>query len=493
MQADYADLWLLTDLKTTDTYRSLSNSSTATGTTIIECVKSPESSGSQGSHGSQGSQGSQCDSRATTPSLPSGEFSEAKLPSPDPLAGLASPSSGYSSQAETPTSALPSAFPTAFFPSPLSPPSAKRKPKVPERKSSLSSLQLRSSRDGGSASKTTLELPIIPPSNLDLSCLQPSPGPSALALRSQMQLLKQSHRQRALGSGRSERSCKSEVPPMRLMSITPTVLHSIQLRSFSREPERPRAEKTLNHSTPRDHASLGLHSTLTGSKPSEVRGHPIYASFVPSSFQESYRLPPLPSKEPAPGGGATERAYPSDVIARQDRHALAVAEGRTAFQDGEADRFPGPSGLPKGQTPQGSAVDLLCPGSSEETPSPPDTRLEEEEEEEPPYLGMTSPARAYRQEHTAETQEAPGESCPSESSPSESCLSESCPSESSPSENCPSESSPPGPGPEAGLKDESLGSSWSSSPDAEDGSSKGPVEQLSCSRGSTLVRFDLSG
>ncbi|EPY79252.1 hypothetical protein CB1_000942005 [Camelus ferus] len=101
----YADLWLLNDLKTNDPYRSLSNSSTATGTTVIECIKSPESSESQTS---------QSESRATTPSLPSVD-NEFKLASPEKLAGLASPSSGYSSQSETPTSS----FPTAFFSGPL--------------------------------------------------------------------------------------------------------------------------------------------------------------------------------------------------------------------------------------------------------------------------------------------------------------------------------------------------------------------------------------
>ncbi len=60
VQSEYADLWLLNDLKSNDPYRSLSNSSTATGTTVIECIKSQESSESQTS--SQ-------DSRATTPSL----------------------------------------------------------------------------------------------------------------------------------------------------------------------------------------------------------------------------------------------------------------------------------------------------------------------------------------------------------------------------------------------------------------------------------------
>ncbi|KAB1253452.1 Nance-Horan syndrome protein [Camelus dromedarius] len=75
----YADLWLLNDLKTNDPYRSLSNSSTATGTTVIECIKSPESSESQTS---------QSESRATTPSLPSVD-NEFKLASPEKLAGLA--------------------------------------------------------------------------------------------------------------------------------------------------------------------------------------------------------------------------------------------------------------------------------------------------------------------------------------------------------------------------------------------------------------------
>eukprot|EP00066_Takifugu_rubripes_P023638 XP_011612904.1 PREDICTED: nance-Horan syndrome protein-like [Takifugu rubripes] len=152
VQSDYADLWLLNDLKSSDPYRSLSNSSTATGTTVIECIKSQESSESQTSG-----------SRATTPSLPSvdGDF---KLPSPEKLGGLASPSSGYSSQSETPTSS----FPSAFFPGPLSPSSGKRKPKVPERKSSLSSLSL---QPLSSTTNRDLELPVIPPSHLDLSAL----------------------------------------------------------------------------------------------------------------------------------------------------------------------------------------------------------------------------------------------------------------------------------------------------------------------------------
>ncbi|KAG7271347.1 hypothetical protein CRUP_006839 [Coryphaenoides rupestris] len=479
VQSDYADLWLLNDLKPNDTYRSLSNSSTATGTTVVECVKSQESSGSQTSQSDQ--------SRATTPSLPPAEGSEFKLPSPDAaLAGLGSPSSGYSSQSETPTS---SSFPLpAFFPSPLSPrpPSSKRKPKVPERKSSLSSaIQLRCSRDGGSSSspsKTALELPTIPPSNLDLSGLQHKPSSSVLALRSQMQLLKQSNsnnKQKPPGSGRSSiLSCKSEVPPMRLMSITPTVLHSIQLKSFSQGLEKPSSGKSLIP-TP-----LDLLSTLSGGKSSsEISGHPIYASFVPSSFQASEFCEPLPppppplftSKEPRPGGVAAEEACPpSDVIDSQDGHAAVETGSPTAFLDqsppeqwdGEADSFTiQPSAYPKAETMSqgGSTAKLVCPGLPEETPSPPEPEPDLADEDEPPYLRMTAPGFSSwspdSQTAFSRYEEVPVKSCPSESSQLD------------------------GGGVAEAVEDqeESFGSSWSSSqdsreeasPEAEDASSKG--------------------
>ncbi|XP_077463145.1 actin remodeling regulator NHS-like isoform X2 [Stigmatopora argus] len=119
VRPDYADLWLLHDSASAEPYRSLSadpyrslslsDSSTATGATVAERVESRSGSG------------------ATTPSLTPAEEGDAKL------GGLGSPSSGYSSQSETPTSA----FPAVFFPGPMSPGGAKRKPKVPERKSSL--------------------------------------------------------------------------------------------------------------------------------------------------------------------------------------------------------------------------------------------------------------------------------------------------------------------------------------------------------------------
>ncbi|XP_022614841.1 Nance-Horan syndrome protein [Seriola dumerili] len=227
VQSDYADLWLLNDLKSSDPYRSLSNSSTATGTTVIECIKSQESSESQTS---------QSGSRATTPSLPSveGEF---KLTSPEKLAGLASPSSGYSSQSETPTSS----FPSAFFPGPLSPSSGKRKPKVPERKSSLSSLSLQSlSCKDGASSKRDLELPVIPPSHLDLSALHSIN--KAAGFRTQIQTLHQ-NKQKAVVTPKAAAPTNSEVFHVHTLSITPTVLHSVQLRPVSKDTEGGHVDK----------------------------------------------------------------------------------------------------------------------------------------------------------------------------------------------------------------------------------------------------------
>ncbi|KAM9761941.1 LOW QUALITY PROTEIN: actin remodeling regulator NHS [Menidia menidia] len=216
VQADYSDLWLLNDFRSGDPYRSLSNSSTATGTTVVECVRSQESSESQASRSGSGSGSG---SGNTTPSLPSAE-GDFKLTSPERLAGLASPSSGYSSQSETPTSS----FPAAFFPGPASPASGKRKPKVPERKSSLSSLSLqsRSCRDAAT-SKRDLELPVVPPSHLDLSVLH--------AVNDQ-----------AAAKGTWNRQDNKPASDPHPLSITPSVLHSVQLRPVGKNPKEVRGD-----------------------------------------------------------------------------------------------------------------------------------------------------------------------------------------------------------------------------------------------------------
>uniref|UniRef100_A0A9J7ZSF3 Nance-Horan syndrome b (congenital cataracts and dental anomalies) n=2 Tax=Cyprinus carpio TaxID=7962 RepID=A0A9J7ZSF3_CYPCA len=238
VQADYADLWLHNDLKSNDPYRSLSNSSTAMGTTVIECVKSPECAEIQAC---------QPRSRPTSPTLPppEGDF---KLASPEKLVSLASPSSGYSSQSETPTSS----FPSAFFPGPLSPTSGKRKPKVPERKSSLCSLQQPqlSVQNPRISSRRETDFHAIPPSHLDLSVLHSK----HFSHRNQLHILHQNKQKAAIAAAAAaeartaaaaaaaeartaastSESATSTVPSSAHLAITPTVLRSVQLRSICR-------------------------------------------------------------------------------------------------------------------------------------------------------------------------------------------------------------------------------------------------------------------
>uniref|UniRef100_A0A672NU38 NHS actin remodeling regulator n=1 Tax=Sinocyclocheilus grahami TaxID=75366 RepID=A0A672NU38_SINGR len=260
VQSDYADLWLLNDLKSNDPYRSLSNSSTATGTTVIECIKSQESSESQTS---------QSGSRATTPSLPSVE-SEFRLPSPEKLVGLASPSSGYSSQSETPTSSLP----LAFFPNahPMSPNGGKRKPKVPERKSSLASLQQYSS-------KKDLELPVIPPSHLDLSALPNVSKPSIH--KNQMHILHQSKQKAAASAETKRESLATSVSSDELavtspFAITPTVLRSVQLRSVGKSGEGSHDRPITDISTRPKCPTVTIITPPTQNKLHETRKPPPY-------------------------------------------------------------------------------------------------------------------------------------------------------------------------------------------------------------------------
>ncbi|XP_058265396.1 actin remodeling regulator NHS isoform X2 [Hemibagrus wyckioides] len=247
VQSDYADLWLVNDLKSSDTYGSLSNSSTATGTTVIECMKSQESSESRSG------------SRATTPSLPSGE-SEFRLPSPEKLVNLASPSSGYSSQSETPTSS------SAFFPNPnpLSPIGGKRKPKVPERKSSLTSVQKRTF-------KKDLELPIIPPTHLDLSAFHN--GKKPLSPRNHIHIL--NNRKYKVSVATTENVEPGNTSPL---EITPMMLHSVQLRSVG----KPGGE---NHDPPCTDASTRP-KRPTISKLNESRKPPPYRALTSESLSQ---------------------------------------------------------------------------------------------------------------------------------------------------------------------------------------------------------------
>ncbi|XP_076582647.1 actin remodeling regulator NHS isoform X2 [Chaetodon auriga] len=368
VQSDYADLWLLNDLKSSDPYRSLSNSSTATGTTVIECIKSQESSESQTS---------QSGSRATTPSLPSveGDF---KLTSPEKLAGLASPSSGYSSQSETPTSS----FPSAFFPGPLSPSSGKRKPKVPERKSSLSSLSLQSlsSRDGAT-SKRDLELPIIPPSHLDLSALH-SVGNKASAYRTQIQVLHQ-NKQKAAVTARLAAPPNSEVFNAHAMSITPTALHSVQLRSVRKDHEGSHEDRTSRLKCP----TVNLTSTLCSSKSFELKSPLLHDSHQHHTSTKGSCESMFTSNEELADG---EAACQSETRNQQDGEA--PLENTTAFR---LQAEPSSDVPERTASREGEPVETPVSSSQSEPLQQPRAEPSEEEELCPPLSALhSSPQRS---------------------------------------------------------------------------------------------------
>ncbi|XP_026867230.2 Nance-Horan syndrome protein [Electrophorus electricus] len=341
VQSDYADLWLLNDLKSNDPYRSLSNSSTATGTTVIECVKSPESVDTQAC----------CPrSRPTSPTIPPPE-AEYKIGSPEKLASLASPSSGYSSQSETPTSS----FPSAFFPGPLSPTSGKRKPKVPERKSSLSSLQQQqlALRDLGCSSRRDTDTQAMPPSHLDLSALHIKP----FVHRTHMHVLHQNKQKAAVAAeARAAAATDSaEAASSAHLAITPTVLRSIQLRSIERAAEWNQG-----------HEQFSVH-------PSTRPKCPTVTIETPPSDNRYNRKPPAYKPpvvqhceaqfSPAEGSIAPHEG----IKIRQERHGPGTYWAMTAFRTPvEPTHPPDDLSIPRSQGPdthsaQQSAEGSRCP------------------------------------------------------------------------------------------------------------------------------------
>ncbi|XP_070615933.1 NHS-like protein 2 isoform X2 [Erythrolamprus reginae] len=189
-----------------DPYCSLSGSSTATGTTVIEQSKV---------RGSSESLPSPSISRATTPSHLCADVS-LKTSSPGRLTGVMSPSSGYSSQSETPTPTVPTSMVLGHVPHQ----SGRMRPLVPERKSSLPPV---SPMEQSPKSCMSFDLPFAPPTHLDLSGL------------------KISHKSKAKVSRHNSDSTfgaklgpkLSPVQPVMPM-VTQLDLRSVRLRSISR-------------------------------------------------------------------------------------------------------------------------------------------------------------------------------------------------------------------------------------------------------------------
>ncbi|XP_014062905.1 NHS-like protein 2 isoform X2 [Salmo salar] len=198
--------WQLEEWKASDPYRSLSGSSTATGTTVIECMKVRGSSESL--------LDSPSTSRATSPSLLSVEAESTKASSPFKPPGLMSPSSGYSSQSETPTPITPSNQVAGTPTGPASTLGCKMRPKIPERKSSLPAT---SPRDPAARSRLSFEMPVN--AHLDLSSIKPKQKASR----------RHSDTSTAAKPGKLSAGSQSTLPV-----VTTNELRNIRLRSVSR-------------------------------------------------------------------------------------------------------------------------------------------------------------------------------------------------------------------------------------------------------------------
>ncbi|CAM2120263.1 unnamed protein product [Caretta caretta] len=202
--------WCLADWKASDPYRSLSGSSTATGTTVIECTKA---------QGSSESLPSPSISRATTPSQLSAEV-ELKSSSPGRPVRLMSPSSGYSSQSETPTPTIPTSAILGHSPHQT----VKVRPLVPERKSSLPPP---SPMEKSPKSRLSFDLPITPLTHLDLSGLK-------ISLKGKTKVSRH-HSDSTFGTKLGPKT--SPIQPI-MPVVTQSDLRSVRLRSVSRsEPE----------------------------------------------------------------------------------------------------------------------------------------------------------------------------------------------------------------------------------------------------------------
>ncbi|XP_057685340.1 actin remodeling regulator NHS isoform X3 [Corythoichthys intestinalis] len=378
VQSDYADLWLHnTELKSNNCeYKSLSNSSTATGTTVMDCMKSPDSSSSSTDTQSQTlSQSSE--TRPASPPHPPGDF---KLGSPEKLAGLASPSSGYSSQSETPTSTLPSTS-AAFFPGPLSPSTGKRKPKVPERKSSLSSLQHlpRDVTSIASAYKRDPDFP-PPPSQLDLNILHGGYVRHSLSHRTpHLHTLHHSKHRLAnvIPSGTkmivndtintNPPPCENSavlIPSSNLLAITPSILRSVQLHSVS---------KSSNVMTSTDLESTSGTTTVTKPKfppsgatlaPPPINTRPLPPRRPPPRPPtQDHTSSPDHAQPPPPGRHPDGPPSYESLLLRQDRYGPGTFWSMTAFRTridpfSELSDDSSPLHRPVPRAPHPSPVDL---------------------------------------------------------------------------------------------------------------------------------------
>ncbi|NXK12527.1 NHSL2 protein, partial [Herpetotheres cachinnans] len=313
--------WHLTDWKAGDPYRSLSSSSTATGTTAIECTKA---------QGSSESLTSPSISRATTPSQLSAE-ADVKTSSPGRPTGLMSPSSGYSSQSETPTPTIPTSAILGH-----SPHQVRVRPLVPERKSSLPPT---SPMERSPKSRLSFDLPLMPPTHLDLSGLK-------ISLKGKMKVSRH-HSDSTFGTKLAQKT--SPITPI-MPVVTQSDLRSVRLRSISRSEPEDNADGPEHAEEPARGPCLGLERKVkppVAEKPPLAKRPPSILPKPPALREESPLCPTSP-----PGAATKEKGLPQDSF--------------MVLRKGEMRRGPGEPPLPL--TPAGPR--RLSQGSLEDEPRP---------------------------------------------------------------------------------------------------------------------------
>uniref|UniRef100_A0A8C3IZC8 NHS like 2 n=1 Tax=Calidris pygmaea TaxID=425635 RepID=A0A8C3IZC8_9CHAR len=310
--------WHLADWKAGDPYRSLSSSSTATGTTAIECTKA---------RGSSESLASPSVSRATTPSQLSAE-ADPKTSSPGRPTGLMSPSSGYSSQSETPTPTVPTSTILGH-----SPHQVRVRPLVPERKSSLPPT---SPMERSPKSRLSFDLPLTPPAHLDLSGLK-------ISLKGKTKVSRH-HSDSTFGTKLAQKT--SPITPI-MPVVTQSDLRSVRLRSISRsEPEDnadgpEHAEEPARAPCPAPERKV---KPPVAEKPPLAKRPPCILPKPPALREEGPLSPTSP-----PGTATKEKGLPQD--------------GFVVLRKGELRRGPGEPLAPAGPR-------RLSQGSLEEEPRP---------------------------------------------------------------------------------------------------------------------------
>uniref|UniRef100_A0A8C8ARD7 NHS like 2 n=1 Tax=Otus sunia TaxID=257818 RepID=A0A8C8ARD7_9STRI len=313
--------WHLTDWKAGDPYRSLSSSSTATGTTAIECTKA---------RGSSESLTSPSISRATTPSQLSAE-ADLKTSSPGRPTGLMSPSSGYSSQSETPTPTVPTSAILGH-----SPHQVRVRPLVPERKSSLPPT---SPMERSPKSRLSFDLPLTPPAHLDLSGLK-------ISLKGKTKVSRH-HSDSTFGAKLAQKT--SPITPI-MPVVTQSDLRSVRLRSISRSEPEDNADGLDHAEEPSRGPCLGPERKVkppVAEKPPLAKRPPIILPKPPPLREEGPLSPTSP-----PGAATKEKGLSQD--------------GFVVLRKGEWRRSPGESPLPL--TPAGPR--RLSQGSLEDEPRP---------------------------------------------------------------------------------------------------------------------------